>query len=110
VNLPPVPAVISAVVRLPIYVPVLLPVHLSILLSVSLAVLLAVRLPILLSVSLAISLPIFLPDIGLCQHQSRHCGRGCHSHDQAGNHSKSQHAVLHDTSSLNVRVNQPVTQ
>jgi hypothetical protein len=75
VKLPPVPSVISARIRLPVHVPILLP----------------------------ISPMILLTNVGLRQHHSRHHSWGCHSHDQAGNHSGFQHAVLHNSSSLNVR-------
>jgi hypothetical protein len=94
-------------VHLAVHVPILLPVHLSILLAVNLSIILPILLPVGLAICLPILLPIglaiFLTDIGLRHHHSRHDGRGCHSHDQTGNRYCFQHAVLHDTSSLNMR-------
>jgi hypothetical protein len=96
-------AAILLSVHLPILLSILLPVHLSIcptvFAPVSLPVFAAIRLPILLPVSPT----VLLANIRLCEHHVGYDGRGCHGHDQAGNHSGFQETVLHDTSSLCVR-------
>lgn len=107
VKLPSVPAMISAMIRLPIHVPVLLTVHLSILLPIHLSIILPVLLPVCLTVRLPILLPIclavLLADISLRHHYSRHYGWGCHSHDYACDHSGFQKTVLHDAFSFYMR-------